>query len=41
VFHTFRGFSRTDDAVIDISRCEADRVYLCIRASGSGRPVRA
>ena len=34
-FHTFRGFHRADDAVIDISRCEAGRVYLCIRASRS------
>jgi photoactive yellow protein len=35
VYHTFRGFSRSDDAVIDISRCAADRVYLCIRSSRS------
>lgn len=33
VFHTFKGFHRADDAVIDMSRCEAGRVYLCIRAS--------
>lgn len=33
VFHTFRGFHRSDDAVIDVSRCDADRVYLCIRSS--------
>ncbi|MBA2540893.1 MAG: hypothetical protein H0V17_14735 [Deltaproteobacteria bacterium] len=33
VFHTYRGFHRADDAVIDISRCEAGRVYLCIRAT--------
>lgn len=33
VFHTFRGFTTKLDAVIDISRCEADRVYLCIRGS--------
>jgi hypothetical protein len=31
VFHTFRGFHRADDAVIDISRCDEGRVYLCIR----------
>lgn len=33
VFHTFLGYRRSDDAVIDMSRCEEDRVYLCIRAS--------
>lgn len=33
VFHTFRGYHRADDAVIDMSRCEAGRVYLCIRAT--------
>jgi len=33
VYHRFRGFHRADDAVIDMSRCEADRVYLCIRSS--------
>lgn len=33
VFHTFRGYHRVDDAVIDISRCEEGRVYLCIRAT--------
>lgn len=32
-FYTFRGFHRVDDAVIDISRCEAGRVYLRIRAT--------
>ena len=37
VFHTFRGFHRADDAVIDISRCEAGRVYLCIRPTS--RPM--
>ncbi len=31
VFHTFRGFHRADDAVIDVSRGAAGRVYLCIR----------
>ncbi|HEU0035118.1 MAG TPA: PAS domain-containing protein [Kofleriaceae bacterium] len=30
IFHTFRGYHRADDAVIDISRC-GERVYLCIR----------
>ncbi len=30
VFHTFVGYHKTDDAVIDMSRCEADRVYLVI-----------
>jgi photoactive yellow protein len=34
VFHTFRGYHRVDDAVIDMSRCEQGRVYLCIRATG-------
>ena len=33
VFYTFRGFHRADDAVIDLSRCEAGRVYLCIRST--------
>jgi photoactive yellow protein len=33
VFHTFRGYHRLDDAVIDMSRCEAGRVYLCIRTT--------
>ena len=33
IFHTFRGFHRSDDAVIDMSRCNAGRVYLCIRAT--------
>lgn len=31
VFHTFRGFHRADAAVVDMARCEAGRVYLCIR----------
>jgi len=31
VRHTFRGYHRTDDAVIEMSRCETGRVYLCIR----------
>jgi hypothetical protein len=35
VFHTFKGFHRADDAVIDMSRCEAGRVYLCIRPTGT------
>ncbi|MBX3159441.1 MAG: PAS domain-containing protein [Deltaproteobacteria bacterium] len=35
VFHTFRGFRHTDDAVVDMSRCEAGRVYLCIRSTFS------
>jgi photoactive yellow protein len=30
VFHTFVGYHRTDDVVIDMSRCEAGRVYLVI-----------
>jgi len=33
VFHTFRGYSRTTAAVIDIARGDADRVYLCIRSA--------
>jgi photoactive yellow protein len=34
VFHTFRGFHREDDAVIDIARCpDGERVYLCIRTT--------
>jgi photoactive yellow protein len=34
VFHTYRGHHRPDiDAVIDMSRCEAGRVYLCIRTT--------
>lgn len=33
VFHTFRGYHRADDAVIDMSRCDAGRVYLCIRST--------
>ena len=34
VYAKVRGYHRADDAVIDISRCEAGRVYLCIRATG-------
>jgi hypothetical protein len=30
VFHTFVGYHRTDDVVIDMSRCEEGRVYLLI-----------
>ena len=30
VFHTFIGYHRTDDVVIDMSRCEAGRIYLVI-----------
>jgi photoactive yellow protein len=30
VFHTFVGYRRNDDVVIDVSRCEAGRVYLLI-----------
>jgi photoactive yellow protein len=30
VFHTFVSYRRSDDVVIDLSRCEADRVYLVI-----------
>ena len=30
VFHTFIGYHRVDDVVIDMSRCEAGRVYLVI-----------
>lgn len=30
VFHTFVGYRRADDVVIDMSRCEAGRVYLVI-----------
>jgi hypothetical protein len=30
VFHTFVGYRRTDDVVVDMSRCEAGRVYLLI-----------
>ena len=33
VFHTFRGFHREDATVIDMSRCEEGRVYLCIHAA--------
>lgn len=32
VFHTLRAGHRADDAVIDISRCPAGRVTLCIRS---------
>lgn len=38
-FYTFHGFHRADDAVIDIFRCEAGRVYLHIRATS--RPLSA
>jgi hypothetical protein len=32
VFHTFRSYRRADDdAVIDVSRSDEGRVYLCIR----------
>ncbi|MEO8700109.1 MAG: hypothetical protein ABI867_08700 [Kofleriaceae bacterium] len=37
VFHTFRGFHRSVEAVVDISRCETGRVYLCIRATDTAR----
>jgi hypothetical protein len=37
VFHTFVGFHRSEDAVIDISRCEGGRVYLCIRPTAISR----
>jgi hypothetical protein len=37
VYHTFRGYHRADDAVIDISRSPSGSVYLCIRASS--RPM--
>jgi photoactive yellow protein len=30
MFHTFVGYHRTDDVVIDMSRCEEGRVYLLI-----------
>lgn len=33
VFQTFRGHHRTDAAVIDVSRCDEGRVYLCIHAA--------
>lgn len=33
VFHTFEGYSRRTSAVIDIARCDAERVYLCIRSA--------
>ncbi|MBA3818541.1 MAG: hypothetical protein H0X17_06580 [Deltaproteobacteria bacterium] len=35
IYHTFRGYHRTDAAVIDLSRCADDRVYLCIRPTAS------
>jgi photoactive yellow protein len=35
--HTFRRFHHVDEAVIDVTRCEAGRVYLCIRATS--RPI--
>jgi photoactive yellow protein len=35
IFHTFRGFHREDAAVIDMSRCEEGRVYLCIHHAPS------
>jgi photoactive yellow protein len=30
MFHTFVGYHRTDDVVIDMSRCDEGRVYLLI-----------
>jgi photoactive yellow protein len=33
VSHTFRGFHREDRAVIDMSRSDDGRVWLCIRAA--------
>ena len=33
IHHVFRGFHRADPAVIDMSRCPAGRVYLCIHSS--------
>ncbi len=33
VLHTFRGYRRTEQAVIDVTRGRAGRVYLCIRPS--------
>lgn len=33
VMHTFRGYHRTDHAVVDISRSDAGSVYLRIRAA--------
>ena len=30
VFHTFVGYHRTDDVMIDMSRCDEGRVYLLI-----------
>lgn len=37
VFHTFRGFRHADDAVVDMSRCETGRVYLCIHPTVTDR----
>ena len=33
IFHTFLGYRKSSDAVIDMTRCKAGRVYLCIRAT--------
>jgi photoactive yellow protein len=33
IFHMFRGHRRNDPAVIDVSRCDEGRVYLCIHAA--------
>lgn len=30
VFHTFVGYHRSDDVIIDMSRCDKGRVYLLI-----------
>ena len=30
VFHTFAGYRRNDDAIVDMSRCDEGRVYLVI-----------
>jgi|SRR5688572_4425003 len=30
VYHTFVGYHRSDDVVVDMSRCEEGRVYLLI-----------
>ncbi len=35
LYHTFRGFHRADDAVVDVTRCATGRVYLCIRPTSS------
>jgi hypothetical protein len=37
LYHTFKGFHRNDDAVIEVSRCAEGRVYLCIRPTS--RPM--